>query len=72
MCGLDFLGVVIDDQTVVALVRTVVEIGKFLGDQSFGVGSVDVGANVFNVGINHGRVDKRWSSTACRVRPETF
>lgn len=61
-----------DYQTVVALVGTVVEIGQFLGHQSLGVGSINVGADVFDVGINHGWVHERWSSTADRVRPEAF
>lgn len=71
-CRVFFLGVVVDDQAVVALVGTVVEIGQFLGDQALGVRAIYVGADVLDVGIDHGGIDEWRRPTARRVRPETL
>lgn len=62
----------VDDQAVAALVGAVVEIGQFLGDEALGVSSVNVGADVFDIGIDRGWVDEWRSATARCVRPEPF
>lgn len=66
------LGVVIDDQTVVALVRTVIVVGQLLRCQSLGVGSINVGADILDVRIDHGWIDEAGRNDATVVRPETF
>lgn len=68
----EFLVVVIDDQTVVALVRTVVVVGQLMRCQSLRVGTINVGANIFDVRIDHGWIDEVRRRHATVVRPETL
>lgn len=62
----------IDDQTVVALVRTVVVVGQLLRCQSIGVGSINVSADILDVRIDHGWIDEAGRRYATVVRPETL
>lgn len=62
----------IDDQTVVALIRTVVVVGQLLRRQTLGVGSINVGADVLDVRIDHGGIDEAGRNNATVVRPETL
>lgn len=81
------LRVMIDDQTVVAVIRTVVTIrtvccgrmggGQFLRNrQPLGVtGSIHVRADILDVRIDHGRIEEllqRRRATAARFRPEAM